>query len=182
MPAPGVSVEIKVTGAEEIGAALRRLQDRAGNLAPALRAIGVSLVTSTHHRFERQSGPDGKAWKPLAGSTLMGRAGKKAVRERGKIGGVEYVKLTAKAEKRVAGAKILRRDGRLFQSITHMVLGDRLLVGTNVAYAAIHQLGGDAGRGRKVKIPARPYLGIDAADRAEILATVEDYLAGGLPR
>lgn len=30
-------------------------------------------------------------------------------------------------------------------------------IGSNVVYAAIHEFGGMAGRGRKVKIPARPY-------------------------
>ena len=33
--------------------------------------------------------------------------------------------------------------------------------GQSKNYAAIHQFGGMAGRGRKVKIPARPYLPID---------------------
>lgn len=31
-------------------------------------------------------------------------------------------------------------------------------ISTNVVYARIHELGGYAGRGRKVRIPARPYL------------------------
>lgn len=31
-------------------------------------------------------------------------------------------------------------------------------VGSGKEYAAIHQLGGEAGRGRKVHIPARPFL------------------------
>lgn len=33
-------------------------------------------------------------------------------------------------------------------------------LGSNLRYARIHQLGGKAGRGRKVTIPARPYLGL----------------------
>jgi len=32
------------------------------------------------------------------------------------------------------------------------------VVGSNLVYARIHELGGYAGRGRKVKIPMRPYL------------------------
>jgi phage virion morphogenesis protein len=50
-------------------------------------------------------------------------------------------------------------------------------VGTNRVYAAIHQLGGQAGRGRKVTIPARPYLGVSAADRVRILAVLKWFLA-----
>ena len=47
----------------------------------------------------------------------------------------------------------------LKNSITYAVVGDnRLLIGTNLVYAAIHQLGGMAGRGHRSKIPPRPYL------------------------
>lgn len=35
--------------------------------------------------------------------------------------------------------------------------------GKSAAYAAIHQFGGMAGRGKKVRIPARPYLPMDDA-------------------
>lgn len=82
--------------------------------------------------------------------------------------------------------RALAEDGRtlvesavLFQSITHRAGPQELEVGTNVVYAAIHQLGGQAGRGRKVRIPARPYLGLDAADEDEIAATLVDWLSPG---
>jgi phage virion morphogenesis protein len=45
-----------------------------------------------------------------------------------------------------------------------------------LAHAAIHQLGGDAGRNRKVKIPARPYLKLIDEDYAEIFDKVEKHL------
>ncbi|HBO4159162.1 TPA: phage virion morphogenesis protein, partial [Pseudomonas aeruginosa] len=35
---------------------------------------------------------------------------------------------------------------------------DQAQIGSNLSYAPIQQLGGQAGRGRKVTIPARPYL------------------------
>jgi len=50
------------------------------------------------------------------------------------------------------------------------------MVGTNVVYAAIHQFGGKAGRGRKVTIPARPFLKLTDEDLEKILQTVEEYL------
>ncbi|OPE24472.1 phage morphogenesis protein, partial [Pseudomonas aeruginosa] len=34
-------------------------------------------------------------------------------------------------------------------------------IGSNLVYAAIHQFGGDAGRGHQVEIPARRYLPFD---------------------
>lgn len=69
-------------------------------------------------------------------------------------------------------------SGRLMGSITHVPGPDSVEVGTNVIYGAIHQLGGKAGRGRKVTIPARPYLGVDADDGAEICAILIDHLEG----
>jgi phage virion morphogenesis protein len=44
-------------------------------------------------------------------------------------------------------------------------------------YARIHQLGGMAGRGRKVKIPARPYLVFRPEDPAAIAKKMEQYIA-----
>jgi hypothetical protein len=46
--------------------------------------------------------------------------------------------------------------------------GSRAVVGTNVVYAAIHQMGGQAGRGGRVKIPARPFLMVQDEDWREI--------------
>lgn len=71
-------------------------------------------------------------------------------------------------------------QGNLMKSMTHVAGRDFVEVGTNVVYAAIHQFGGKTGRGHAVELPARPYLGIDAGDRAEILAILRDHLIGGV--
>jgi phage virion morphogenesis protein len=47
---------------------------------------------------------------------------------------------------------------------------------TNVIYAAIHKFGGKAGRGKRVNIPARPYLQMTDEDMEEILNAVKKYL------
>ncbi|HHE8746263.1 TPA: phage virion morphogenesis protein [Haemophilus influenzae] len=49
------------------------------------------------------------------------------------------------------------------------------IVGSNKVYAAIYQFGGKAGRGRKVEIPARPFLALTPQDKADILEDVQDY-------
>lgn len=59
------------------------------------------------------------------------------------------------------GGKILFVTGRLRGSIFTRVSEDEVSIGTNLPYAAIHQFGGLAGRGRVVKIPARSYLPMD---------------------
>lgn len=68
--------------------------------------------------------------------------------------------------------------GLLLASITHLPGNDQVEVGSNMVYAGIHQFGGRAGRGHKVDMPARPYLGISFEDETEIDTIVHDYLAG----
>ncbi len=52
--------------------------------------------------------------------------------------------------------------GELRRSVKWKMRGAKsnlvLVVGPNKVYAAIHEFGGMAGRGKKVKIPARPYV------------------------
>jgi phage virion morphogenesis protein len=76
------------------------------------------------------------------------------------------------------GGTPLIDHGNLRGSITHQPSADQVEVGTNVIYAAIHQFGGKAGRGRQVTIPARPYLGIGGDDELEINDIVADFIEG----
>lgn len=78
--------------------------------------------------------------------------------------------------KRRLGGQVLIDSARLKNSITPRADANSAIVGTNVKYAAIHQFGGMAGRGRKVKIPARPFLQLTEADEAKIAGKVTDYL------
>jgi phage virion morphogenesis protein len=77
----------------------------------------------------------------------------------------------------VALRRPLIRTGRLKASIGWKVLGDTIAVGTNLVYAAIHQFGGRAGRGMKVRIPARPFLGLTEEDRREAEALLLEWLS-----
>lgn len=125
-------------------------------------AIGAAMVVSTQMRFERQGGPDGSPWPPSIRAM-------------------------------VAGGKTLIDSARLLQSITHQADAAGVDIGTNAIYAAVHQFGATIrattaralrfelpGIGwvmrRSVRIPARPFLGLDAADEAEIMAIAGDWL------
>ena len=114
--------------------------------------IGRYLVASTHRRFERERAPDGTPWLKSA----------RAVAE---------------------GNRTLTDTGRLRGSIAHTLTdgGHGVEVGSNVLYAAIHQFGGAAGRGRRARIPARPYLGVDERDRDAIARIVSRALEGAGP-
>lgn len=63
----------------------------------------------------------------------------------------------------------------LMNSITSYYDNNVAEVGTNEPYAAIHQFGGKAGRGRKVDIPARPFLVLTTQDEDDILEDVQAY-------
>ena len=55
-------------------------------------------------------------------------------------------------------------------------LRDSAVIGSNLEYAAIHQLGGQAGRNKAVEIPARPYLFLTDSDYDEIKHEIKNYL------
>jgi phage virion morphogenesis protein len=193
-----MSEGIKITVDDpEVLSHLEQLQKAVDDIRPAEEAIGAYLVTSTQRRFERETGPDGTKWPRLSARTANRR-----------IGG-----------RRRGSDNILRVTRRLEQSVFSDVDQDGIHVGTNVVYAAIHQLGGEinmptrtqtiyqhysakedrldprfrskgrsnfardvAVKAHSITMPARPYLGLDDADRQEIAAIIEDHLqaAGGL--
>ncbi len=77
------------------------------------------------------------------------------------------------ARRRGSSAQILVDTGRLRKSIHSIITGKRsVAIGTNVKYGATHQFG----RGR---IPARPFLGIDARGEDQIVDIVTRYIATG---
>lgn len=63
----------------------------------------------------------------------------------------------------------------LMGSITSDYTNDTAVVGTNEPYAAIHQFGGKAGRGRKTTISARPFLKLTPEDESDIMEDIQAY-------
>ncbi len=130
---------------------------RMGGTDELTSSIGEYLVSSTLERFEAGKDPDGRTWTPSARAWTQGLKGR---RSRG-------------------FGRTLVDKGRLRGSIVYEATPQRVVVGTNVVYAAIHQFGGMAGRGRKVRIPARPYIGINEDDVKEIRGMATDFVASG---
>lgn len=146
----------------QINAALNRLLALGQNPSEVMRDIASYGENSTRDRFKTGTGPDGNAWQPS-----------RRVQER--------------------GGKTLVDSNRLLSSITSQSGADFAEWGTNVIYAAIHQVGGEiraktarglffkvadgtARRVKKVTIPARPYLGINADDEAHIVDIINQHL------
>jgi len=76
------------------------------------------------------------------------------------------------------GGKTLVDTGRLRGSIGYEASPDQVVVGSNLVYARIQQLGGKAGRNHAVELPARPYLGVSDDDIDEARAILADHLVG----
>lgn len=53
---------------EDVKAALLRLQDKVGNLKPAMEEIGQLYERSVLENFSKESAPDGTPWRPCAHS------------------------------------------------------------------------------------------------------------------
>lgn len=120
---------------DEFGEMLRRIK----NPTPLMEGIATELRTEAEEQFESESGPRGK-WAELKVSTIERRL--KTKNWPGKILQVSTAGLAASVHE--------------FHS-SHEA-GVRAGSGPSAKYAAIHQFGGDAGRGHKSKIPARPFL------------------------
>lgn len=95
----------------------------------------------------------------------------------------------------VKGGKTLDKEGHLKDSIDYSATPDKVMVGSNLPYARIHQLGGTIrpkkgkylkfkgldGKDvfvKEVMIPARPYLGVSSEDMEEVRETMADFLKG----
>lgn len=95
------------------------------------------------------------------------------------------------------GGKTLSDTGLLQKSLSKQVVGSSVFVGSNLAYAGIHQFGGIIKPKNKkklkfqgtngenvfateVKIPARPFIGITNTDKESIAEIIKDFFIGDL--
>jgi phage gpG-like protein len=174
----GIQLRVEPFGFEHAEAVINQIIRRAGNLRGPLEVAGKYLVTRAHESFEKQQSPEGEPWPALSPVTLALRDAKGGLkrarrREAERAGGLSGF----------SGDKELFVTGRLFGSITYSAGELELAVGTNAKFpggdksrAAIHQLGGKAGRNDSVTIPARPFLGVTEADSERIGKEFQDYL------
>lgn len=134
--------------------------------AHATEEIAEQLRTSAVERFSTTKAPAGKTWKT-----------------------------SIRAQE--SGGKTLTKTARLKTSIHATSDRSGLAVGTNTIYAATHQFGarrvikpkkarvlrfkiGDrwyAAKQVRIRIPARPFLGVSEEDKEYIMDTVDKYLS-----
>lgn len=112
---------------------LANLEHAGLDLHPALNVMATELLSQTEANFADEGRPE---WQSLAPATI-------ALREKAGTW---------------PGKRLQISSGGLAADITTEVDANSVRVGSAKVYAAIQQLGGQAGRGRKVNIPARPFL------------------------
>lgn len=163
------TLELRLRGEGAFEAALGGLLRGIDNLEPLMERFGNYLESSTTERFDTGTAVDGSQWTPS---------------------------IRAREE----GGQTLKDGGDLAKSIHNEPANGSVRWGSKSIYARIHQEGGTIrakGGGKltfqlpgglgfrsvdEVTIPARPFLGINAEDEAELLALTEEYAAeiGGL--
>lgn len=129
---------------------LLELAQKSENLRPLMKNIAGIFAYSTEENFKNEGRPK---WQDLAESTKKQRQ-----------------------KKRKWPGQILQVEGQLASSVNTYYDNDSAVIGSNLDYAAIHQLGGQAGKNKKATIPARPYLKLTDDDFEEIIAETEDFL------
>lgn len=138
---------IEVKGLEKLQAKLKNLQNLQHRTAPPITQLGEMLKNSIEDSFENEKSPFGERHKPLSQSTLKNKL-KKGKSER-----------------------ILRRDGNLADNWVLNTTNTKASVSNNTnfkgfAYGLAHQFGANgAGRGKNIKIPARPFLPVDKSGK-----------------
>lgn len=181
---PGASLILS----DELSPIISDIAKTAQHPGGLMSAFAAYMLTSTQRRFELETDPEGKKWKPLAKRTSL-----KKIRSRQR-----------------GTANMLRVTNRLYSSLTTQSDETSAVVGTNMVYAAAHQFGGEiqqyarsqrasfrkvrsrwqfSKRGRKgsieknitigehkISIPARPYLGFSTADIAAMTQIGIDWL------
>lgn len=157
-----------------VKAMLTRLSQRMGNLTPVMRQIGNTIKNDSLDNFKGQHAPDGTPWKPLSIATRIARAkrvsGGGLLTKNGK-------RTNAKAYAVMTTAKALLDTGILRASVNVLeTTPSSVTVGSRLKYAAIHQFGGKAGRNRKVRIPARPFIGMSKGAQRSIIDTINGYI------
>lgn len=145
---------------------LQQLQQRVGDMTPALQDIGEYLIASTKERFATSTGPDGKKWADNSPLTLSRKKGTQP---------------------------LIGETKRLSTEFSYFIGNNELNFGSPLEYAPVQQFGasqGAFGRGsfktRKGSFPipwgdieARPFIGISDDDRVEILDIIQSYLSSG---
>ena len=146
---PDKPIEIRLDN-KKVEEALLELAQKTSNLRPLMKNIAGIMADSTEENFKEEGRPK---WQDLSEVTKTAR------RKTGHYPG-----------------QILQVSGQLALSITTQYDDESAVIGSNKVYATIQQLGGKAGKNKKVNIPARPYLNLSEDNYKSILNSICDFM------
>jgi phage virion morphogenesis protein len=148
-----IKIDLKIIK-DEIRPMLVELKRRMGDLSPLMKNVGEMALTSIRKNFEVGGRPS--KWPGLKLSTIKQRT----------------------AQGHWPGKILIRHgvSGGLLGTVSYRAESDRVVLSANKVYAAIQHFSGQAGRGHKVTIPARPYMLVQPEDWAEIKRLAGEYL------
>lgn len=172
-----MSIEVKIVD-DNVDEKLQAIIDVGESLRPLLKQIGEYLVLSTKERFKTATAPDGKPWEENSETALKNHLRKyKSSFKRGK--------LTKSGQKRADNKRLLVGESKQLSTlIFYEAERYAVAVGSPVEYSAVHQFGAKRGEFGQTKhgvplpfnnIPARPFLGLSAEDKKEILHLIDEY-------
>ncbi|NDV27720.1 phage virion morphogenesis protein [Desulfovibrio sp. JC010] len=146
-----VQIEVDLTACKQLAEVMNQLAEHPLS-HDALDTIGSQLESGARRRIQTEKeSPEGDAWEPWAESYAKTR-------------GDEH--------------SLLVSGGFMQDLLDHFVDDDSAVAGSNQVQAAIHQFGGETGRGHKTIITARPYLGISETDERYIADAIMADLEG----
>lgn len=170
--------------ADDDGAAalIRGLLAVADDLSPVMDEIGGSLTASTQHRFERGAGPGGVPWpqsrraQEQGGQTLVdSRRLRDAITHRPGRDSVEVGTAVLYAGIHQFGGtiKMPARRQTIYRSVSDMQSAGAapFVKRSRATFASDHDV-----KAHEITMPARPFLGLDDDDRAEVKTILTKHL------
>lgn len=170
----------QLSGLNEAQREITRIISKLQSAKKYFEQVGRYVQRQTiHERFDKEQTPSGEKWKPLSSLRVKQRL------KRHKSGNM----------------KILQDTGELRRSIKYQADDTSVTIGSKLNYAKLHQFGGTItskregtykhnysktkrkgekySYQRRVKVPARPYLGITQPEVGHIEALLIQYLKRG---
>lgn len=164
-------INVQVQGLKKLERKLKAAADSMRSLKPYWQLVGQYVQHQTvKERFDKEQSPTGEKWKPHSEIT------KKMRMKRHKSGNM----------------KILQDNGELRRSIQYEAGDNYVKIGSVLKYARVHQFGCTINVTRKqraylhyrgfhikkstINIPARPFLGINDAERKYIVSLFQSYI------
>jgi phage gpG-like protein len=148
----------------QVERAMADVEARAKRLAPAFRELRRPLRADQRAHARDEEGPDGR-WPPRSPFTEARRQARNRTVRNHRFD----VLRRGEARRRSTPKQLL---GRLPAAILVKVGELYIRATSRAAWSGIHQYGGNAGRGRRVRIPARPFLWLSDG----LLRTARDVL------